>query len=191
MKKIILFCSILLFFQSHIIQAQSSDRVHHLGIEMQWYPAGYQFMATSEMSLSSKDALHGKIGYNMAHRQGFSPYNDLENGGGLGFTLGYHRYFKDGFKGLYIGGRVDFWWLTIDWEDDLASANPRMGTTKITVFQPTGELGYMYQLADTPWAIGINVSVGWEVNIKTEGDPVGEGAIGLLGVRGRYLLGNK
>lgn len=188
MKKIAFGCFFLLFFQIHFIQAQDSDNLYHLGVEIQWYPAGFQCMATGTMSLSTRDIFESKIGYNLAHRQGFSKYNEVENGGGLGFTLGYRRYLSDDFKGFYVGGRIDLWWLTIDWEDDLETALPRKGTTKITVFQPTGEIGYMYQVPNYPWAFGVNVSAGWEINIKTKGDPVGQGAIGLLGIKMRYLL---
>jgi len=160
----------------------------HFGTEVQRYPAGAQFMLTSEFGWQMKNTIHAKIGYNLARRKDFSPYNDLENGGGWGATLGYRRYFNSDFRGFYLGARSDLWGLTIDWEDDLETANPRSGTTNITVLQPTGEIGYLYQFTTIPLAIGLNVSAGWEINIRTEGEQVGEGAIGLLGLRIRYRL---
>jgi hypothetical protein len=183
MKKITLLLTILVFCFGQ--KAQSQDNDFHIGIETQWYPAGFQFMATTEYSLSSKDALHLKLGYNLARRQDFSPYNELENGGGWGATLGYRHYFREDVKGFYLGARFDIWSLTIDWEDDNAT---RMGTTDIIVFQPTFEIGYLYQFTDTPFAIGANLSNGYEINIQTKGEAVGEGFITLLGIRLRYEL---
>ena len=156
------------------------------GIEVQWYPAGYQFMLTGEYSLNEAHAIQAKFGYNLARRKGFSPYNDLENGGGLGATLGYRYYFGAENSGLYLGARADIWALTIDWEDE--SETPNAGSTKITVFQPTGEIGYMYTFEESPLAIGVNVAAGYEINVVTKGEAVGEGAIGLFGIIMRYRI---
>ena len=169
------FCSIIL------VNAQIGT-----GIEIQWYPAGYQFMVTGEYGISDNHAIQAKVGYNLARRKDFSPYNDLENGGGLGATLGYRYYFGERNSGLYLGVRADIWALTIDWED--ADQTPNSGTTDITVFQPTGEVGYMYAFEESPLAIGINAGAGYEINVVTKGEAVGEGAIGLLGIRMRYRI---
>lgn len=179
-----------LFIINHCAKAQSAldAPLYHIGIEVQWYPAGYQFMLTGEWGFTQRDAIHAKLGYNLARRQDFSPYNDQENGGGWGFTTGYRHYFQDQCRGLYVGGRMDWWWLTIDWEDDLETANPTAGSTDIVVFQPTGEVGYLYQQPNSPWAVGVNAAAGWEINVLTDGEEVGQGAIGLLGARLRYLI---
>ncbi|MGB0982761.1 MAG: hypothetical protein ACPG19_01905 [Saprospiraceae bacterium] len=182
MKETLILAIIILLFAQN---AQSQENNFHLEVETQWYPAGFQFMAATEYNWSSKDAIHLKFGYNLARRQDFSPFNELENGGGLGFTLGYRRYFKEEATGFYLGGRFDIWWLTIDWEDDNAT---RMGTTDITVFQPTFEIGYLYQFDEMPLAIGANLSNGYEINVQTKGDAVGEGFITLIGIRLRYEL---
>jgi hypothetical protein len=185
MKKFTFLLVVLFTFQIQQTHAQNSK---HLGFEAQWYPAGYQLMLTHELGISEKDAFHVKLGYNIARRQDFSPYNDLENGGGWGFTLGYRHYFSEAVSGFYVGGRVDLWWLTIDWEDGLNNPSPTMGTTNITVLQPTGEVGYLYNIPDSPLSIGINAAAGWEINVVTDGEEVGQGAIGLLGLRLRYRL---
>ena len=184
MKKY-LFVLTILFFASFQAHSQSSK---YIELETQWYPAGYQFMLSGEYGFTGKDALHVKLGYNLALRKDFSPYNDLEEGGGFGFSLGYRHYlFGDSNNGVYAGVRTDMWWLSIDWEDATATSNT--GTTKITVFQPTAEIGYLYQFSDSPLAIGANAAAGYEINIITNGDPVGQGAMGLLGVRIRYFIG--
>ncbi len=188
MKKITLLLLISFTFQWQESQAQDFNNLYNIGIELQWYPAGYQLMLTTELGFTPKDAIQAKVGYNIARRQDFSPYNDLENGGGWGFTLGYRRYWNENIRGLYGGVRMDMWWLTIDWEDGLETANPTSGTTKITVFQPTAELGYMYQFTDSPFSVGLNAAAGYEINIVTNGEDVGQGAIGLFGARMRYLF---
>lgn len=165
----------------------SQVHVAHIGTETQWYPAGYQLMATSEFGLSEHDALLLKFGYNLADRKDFSPYNDHEAGGGFGGTLGYRHFFgKNILSGFYIGGRVDLWGLAIDWSD--ASEIPNTGTTNITVLQPTGEIGYLYHFKNTPFAAGLNYAAGWEINIVTKGEAVGEGAIGLVGLILNYRM---
>ena len=156
------------------------------GVEIQWYPAGYQFMVTGEYGIGEAHAIQARLGYNLTRRKDFSPYNDLENGGGFGGTLGYRYYFGEEKNGLYLGARTDIWALTIDWED--ADQLPNVGTTNITVLQPTGEIGYIYAFEESPLAIGINVAGGYEVNVVTKGEAVGEGAIGLLGIIMRYRI---
>ena len=156
------------------------------GIEIQRYPAGYQFMLTGEYGINTSHAIQVRFGYNMAKRKDFSPYNDFEDGGGLGATLGYRYYFGAENNGLYLGARTDFWNLTIDWEDE--SETPNAGTTKTIVFQPTGEVGYMHAFKESPLALGVNAAAGYEVNVVTKGEAVGEGAIGLFGIMMRYKL---
>lgn len=182
-KSLILIISIFVF---SLTQAQNTTGI---GAEIQWYPAGYQFMATGEFGFKDHHAIQAKFGYNLARRQDFSPFNNSENGGGIGGTLGYRYYFGKMTTGFYLGARVDLWGLTIDWEDPKdASITQQSGTTEITVLQPTAEIGYMYAFKDSPLAIGVNAAGGWEINVVTNGLPVGEGRISLLGVRLRYTL---
>ena len=184
MKKILL---LLVILSACSTMKGQSFPFYSVGAEIQWYPAGFQFMITGEYALASHHALQGKLGYNLARRQDFSPFNDLENGGGFGVTLGYRYYFSDENKGVFAGVNTDLWKLTIDWEDadDLA----KTGTTNILVLQPTGEAGYMYAFKDSPLSIDIHLAAGYEINIVTEGAAVGEGAIILLGARIKYMLG--
>ena len=168
-----------------IVNAQDASSFN-MGVEVQWYPAGYQFMLAGEYDFNAHHAVQARLGYNLARRKDFSPYNDLENGGGLGFTLGYRYYLGEKNNGLFLGARTDLWALTIDWED--ADQVPNAGTTKITVLQPTAEVGYMHTFEESPLAIGVNAAAGYEVNVVTKGEAVGEGAIGLFGVMMRYKL---
>jgi hypothetical protein len=182
--KKLLFVLSLVISSIFIANAQKNASLYGLGIETQWYPAGYQLMLAGEYGFTEAHAIEAKLGYNLARRQDFSPYNDLENGGGFGATLGYRYYFGDSNNGLYLGARTDLWALTIDWED--AAQIPNAGTTDIIVLQPTAEIGYLYTFEASPIAVGVNAAAGYEINVVTKGEAVGEGAIGLLGVRFRY-----
>ncbi len=54
------------------------------------------------------------------------------------------------------------------------------GTSKVTVLQPTAELGYFF-LLDNGLVLLPTIALGAEINIQTEGEEVGQGAILLLG----------
>ena len=59
--------------------------------------------------------------------------------------------------------------------------NEISGNTDIIVIQPTLEVGYLFLPFDSNLHISPTVSFGYEVNVRTRGEPVGEGAILLLG----------
>lgn len=160
--------------------------IESLGFGVQVYPAGIMFNLKSSWAVSPKELLVGKIGYNAAMRKDFGKH-DNEEGGGLGFTLAYKRYFKTGFSGWYVEGRTAMWFLDIDWTDN---APPRSGNTDITVLQPTIGLGYDFLINDS-LKLGLIGAFGYEVNIATSGEPVGEGGISLLGFSFAYKIGAK
>ena len=49
------------------------------------------------------------------------------------------------------------------------------------MLQPTVEAGYTLRL-DERWRCNVFAALGAEVNVDTDGEDVGDGAIGLLGV---------
>ncbi|MBT8327758.1 MAG: hypothetical protein KJP21_08540, partial [Bacteroidia bacterium] len=81
---------------------------------------------------------------------------------------------------LYLGARTDLWFISVDWED--SSEIIQKGTTKITVLQPTFELGYLFRFKKG-WELGTAFVNGIELNIKMDGEPVGEGWITLWQIR--------
>ncbi len=157
-----------------------------IGAEVQFYPAGTIFNLKTGWAISSKSMLLGKVGYNVAMRQDFGKH-DNEEGGGLGFTAAYKHYLKSGFSGWFVEARAGMWLLDIDWRDN----NPvRTGNTKISVLQPTAGIGYDF-IINQNIKLGLIAAFGYEVNVGTRGEPVGEGGISLVGISFSHQLATK
>lgn len=157
--------------------SKAQDLPFDLHFEFQAYPAGLIPGLRAEQGFGGKNAAHLRLGLNLMDHRDLGKHDD-ETGTGWGFTLGYKRYFREGYRGPFVGARSDVWFNEMDWMDN---DGPRTGTTKITVLQPTAETGWLLPLGEkfhfTP-----SVAFGYEVNVKTEGEPTGEGAIFLLGI---------
>lgn len=191
MKKItsILSLVFLFYFNQKTIAQNSVSR--DAGIEYQIYPAGMMFGVHAASNFAEHHGIQIRAGYNKANRKDFSPYNDYENGGGLGLTLGYRYYFgkNKSYNGLFAGLRTDLWNLKINWKDNLEDTNTlndTQGTTDILVLQPTLEIGYRFNFANERWFVAPTIANGFEINIKTKGEEVGQGFISLLGVSAGY-----
>ena len=156
-----------------------TDKSFDVGLEVQAYPTGVIPGIHLEWGVSSQDGLLARIGYNIVRHRDLGVHGD-ERGGGFGFTLGYRRYFKENRNGFFLGAKSDLWFNKIDWKDDVNLVTEFGGQTDVTVLQPTAEAGYVMNL-DKGWIFVPSIAFGAEINIKTEGSPVGEGAIILLG----------
>ena len=168
----------LLFIISLGTMAQDQNTgLQSLGLESQMYPAGLMFNLKADWPLSDKGLLVAKVGYNIAERQDFGEH-DQEDGEGPGLALGYKRYLKTGRTGLYAEARLSVWFLDIDWRDN---APARFGNTDITVLQPTVAAGYDFYLKGDKLKLGVFVAGGYEVNIVTSGEEVGQGGISIMG----------
>lgn len=158
----------------------------NLGAEFQAYPAGQMYGLRAEYFINQKSEINFRVGYNAAFRMDFSGLNDNEQGGGWGFTPGYRYHFNNGFlRNFFVGARCDFWQLSIDWRDD--DNVPITGNTKITVVQPTVDLGYKLKLTKGLSAT-FSVAFGQEINVVTKGDEVGQGGISLVGATLSYQI---
>ena len=152
------------------------------GAEAQAYPAGVIVAGHVQYALADEQALTFRVGYNFTERGDFGEHDD-EDGGGPGFGVGYRYDFAaPGENGWLLGGRLDLFFLEIDHETDLP---PASGTTDVVVLQPTIEGGYGWWLRNG--RVEVTLAGGAEINVDTDGEDVGEGAIGLLGVT--YLWG--
>ncbi len=151
-----------------------------LAFEFQAYPTGLLPGLRLEKSIGQKQTLHLRLGYNWMRHRNLGVQED-ERGDGFGFSIGYKRYLKADFSGFFFGLKNDFWFNRLDWKDQIGNPDETMGRTKITVIQPTAEIGFLWKWKDT-WFLAPNLAFGYEVNVKTEGAKVGEGAILLLGV---------
>lgn len=159
--------------------AQAQRGPVDVDFELQAYPTGLIPGVRVDLNVAGKNAAYLRLGYQLIDHRDLGKHMD-EKGSGLGFTLGYKRYIKSGFQGLFFGARNDIWFNKIDWEDfNIVIA--RSGTTKITVVQPTAEAGYLFELGNG-WIFAPTLAFGFEINVKTKGEPTGEGAIVLLGL---------
>lgn len=168
MKKIVLWCAISFC-------ATAAMGANPVGLTFQAYPAGLITEAEVVVPIEEHHAVLLRAGYNFTDRRDYGEHDD-EEGGGPGLTLGY-RYRPSGSEaGWFMGARADLWFMQIDWEDP-----GRSGTTDIVVLQPTAEAGYAFSLSDS-WSVEPFLALGAEINVDTDGEDVGEGAIFLLGV---------
>ena len=169
--------SAILILSAHLSFAQDSTslKYYSLGVEMQLYPTGFLLGARGEIGFSQQ-SIDFRIGYNFInHRDQGVQAN--EEGGGYGFTLGYRYYLNLPNDRFFIGVRSDFWFNEIIWQDE----NSGSGTTNIVVLQPTVNCGYVFLIKEN-WTITPTLAFGWEMNIFKRGEPVGQGAILLIGL---------
>jgi hypothetical protein len=151
-----------------------------LSAGFQLYPTGMLPGFRIEKGFGTRHALSIRAGYNVVRHGGAGKHDD-ERGGGAGFTLGYKRYFSDGFRGWFAGVKNDLWFNEIDWKDNIGQPGETAGTTRITVVQPTAEAGFLFEFGRT-WVFAPTLAFGFEINVKTKGEPTGEGTIFLAGV---------
>ncbi len=150
-----------------------------IGAEVQFYPAGFIMAARSMYKVSNHGNLVFRVGYNLAKRQNFGEH-DNEEGGGPGLSVGYRYYFGEAQRGFFLAARTGFWFMNIDWWDEVNAGQKEEGKTFIAVVQPTIAGGYQYVLPNERWAFGISAAFGIEWNVVTDGSKVGQGGISIL-----------
>ena len=176
MKKLFTVLLSLSFFQTVFSQdIEMGYTTTDIGGEFQWYPAGT--ITGLHIAFNSKlhNSFHFRVGYNKTDRKDFGKHDD-EKGSGWGGTVGYRYYFKPFPHKFFIGARTDLWSMTIDWKQGTQS-----GTSKTMTLQPTFEMGYTFFVNDQMF-ITPSFANGVEVNIKTDGQEVGNGFRTLLGL---------
>jgi hypothetical protein len=155
--------------------------IFDIDFEFQAYPTGLIPGLRLEKGFANRHALHLRLGYNWIRHRDLGVQDD-ERGDGLGGSLGYRLYFKEGFTAWFAGVRSDIWRNTIDWQDLDDDGNlQETGTTRLLVLQPTAELGYSWTFADNTWVFAPSIALGAEINVLTEGRETGQGAILLIG----------
>jgi hypothetical protein len=149
------------------------------GFEAQLYPSGGIFSVRGSIRTGDRDAFFGFLGFNVAER-GNNGVHGSETGEGPGVGIAWRHFLGEDHGGWYFGVRTDVYALKIDWQDPGA-----FGTTDIVVLQPTAQGGYTFDAGDG-WVIDVGASLGAEINVSTTGEPVGDGAILLLGLGTEY-----
>lgn len=158
-----------------------------VGLDLQAYPAGQIGVVQGAWPVASQHLVGLHAGYNRTRRQDFGKHDD-ECGGGPGFGGRWRYFLNDQQTGFHAGTRLDVWFLEIDWREDDPARLVREGTTDITVVQPTAQVGYGWLIANDRLTVDATISLGVEINVRTDGDPVGEGAILLGGLSLSYRL---
>ncbi len=173
MSRIIFILTLFSFTQ--IVQAQTD-----LSFEFQAYPTGLVPGIRIAKLFQEQHAVHLRLGYNWIRHQDFGVHED-ERGDGFGGTLGYRRYFSPNYEKWFAGVRSDLWFNELTWKDNIGGVDEITGVSNIIVVQPTVEGGYLFLLGDGSTFVAPSVGFGLEINVKTEGAEVGQGAILLLG----------
>ena len=162
-----------------------------MGPEFQIYPTGaipgvQMLIHTSEVANISL-----RLGYNVVYH-GDAGEHDDERGGGFGFTLGYQRSLSGGGAGLFAAIRSDVWFNELDWLDYDGTHVQVLaeGTSKVTVVQPTVKAGYRFDVGIQDIQLIPTLAFGFEINVRTRGAEVGQGAILLAGIAMAIPLGS-
>lgn len=158
-----------------------SMKAQDFGIEVQQYPTGFLFGLRGEIGLKEHQAIDFRLGYNLLDHKDLGVQAN-EEGGGFGGSVGYRYYFQPDRKKLFLGARADLWFNSVDWTNDDPVGS---GSSDITVLQPTAMIGYLF-LLNEKFFITPTAAFGAEINIKTDGAEVGQGAILLWGVNLGY-----
>ena len=170
----------LLFFLSTSFLLRGST-AYAQNIEWQLYPAGA--IAVVGHTFHPNENTEGRLfaGVNITNRRDWGVQDD-ESGQGFGGGVDINRTLPLLGQRWLAGGRVDVWSIQINWRNDSLGIT---ADSRILVFQPTARVIYRLR---TPQPSGVRIidvtaSLGIEKNIATHGQPVGEGAILLIGAR--------
>ncbi len=177
---------LVFIFSITFVRAQSeSPSGLSVGAELQLYPTGILPGLRMEIPTSDNQFLSIRVGLNLIDHRDLGVHED-EKGSGWGFSLGYKL--NLGESRWSLEPRTDIWFNKLDWEDQIQSPNGMSGTSNIVVIQPTLSLGYALSDKDSSWKIVPEVSFGFEKNVHTKGEPVGEGLILLVGIQAMHRL---
>lgn len=181
MKKATVFFAFILIFQAVRSQEEIGFRTTDIGGQFQWYPSG----TISSLHLAFNARMHHSIvvqlGYNNVKANDNGEKAE-EKGSGWGGALGYRYYFKPFPHKFFLGARADIYKMKIDWAQGILT-----GQTKTWMLQPTVEIGYTFIINDQAFITPF-VANGVQVNLKTDGDKVGDGFVTLVGISAGFRL---
>ena len=158
----------------------AAQRPTDVSFQLQVYPTGIIPGISAEKSISDKGRIGARIGANLFDHRDLGEQDD-EIGWGVGFSIDYQHYFKQNFEGWHLEFKNDFWFSNVDWTNFPENGDIVEGETDITVIQPTVSLGYTI-LSNSNLVIRPTIGFGLEWNVRTDGEPTGEGPIGLIGI---------
>lgn len=159
------------------------------GLEFQAYPTGLIPSLRYEHALSNHDFVLVRIGYNWFRHRDLG-IHDNEKGDGIGFSIGYKKRLALNASAWSFSFKNDFWWNKVAWYDVSSSNQKITGETDLVVLQPSIEAAYQLEITDT-FTIAPSIAFGFEWNVKTKGEPTGEGAILLIGIQAMSRIEGK
>jgi len=159
----------------------SSQHTGDLSAELQIYPTGIIPGISYDHHIGASSALTFRLGANIFDHRDLG-VQDEEEGSGFGGSVGYRKYFSDSRASWNWGIRTDVWFSDVEWANVGTQGGSEIGETSITVIQPTASLGYTF-LTDGGFFISPAISFGFEWNVRTVGEPTGEGSIILIGIQ--------
>ncbi|HMQ11239.1 MAG TPA: hypothetical protein PKC21_09910 [Oligoflexia bacterium] len=169
----------LLFFCSSLFAREKS--FWDFSLNGQLYPAGFISTVSAQKSIGLQSLIGLRLGHNLL-RHGNLGVQDNERGHGFGFSIDYTHYLKKNhISQWYATVRNDIWFNSVDWKNNLDQPSETSGNTDIIVAQPTLEIGYTF-INNKNFFIRPNLAFGVEINVDTQGEDVGEGMIGLIGI---------
>ncbi len=160
------------------VSAQNTAVHSASGIEFQLYPTGYIGTARLTYPMLEKLTITFHVGFNVTDRRDLGEH-DEETGSGIGVGAALRYFFKGEGSGLHAGVRSDLWFMDMTWQEN----SGLFGLTDIVIFQPTAQLGYTIVPKNSQLLFDATIAFGMEINIQTQGSPVGEGPV-LLGALG-------
>jgi hypothetical protein len=169
---------VFLLFSSQLFSQDYSTfgyRTTDIGGSFEWYPSGTVYGLHAAFNSRQHHSFHFKLGYNITNRKE-GEVNDIEKGNGWGGTLGYRYYIRPFPHKFFIGARSDIWHKNIDWNKETQS-----GTSKTWTVVPAFEIGYTFWINDQAF-LTPSISNGAEINLKTDGQKVGQGFITIIGI---------
>jgi len=162
-----------------------------ISMETQVYPAGFLPGLRLDYAINDKVQLFARGAFNFTNRRDWG-VQDNEEGNGAGFGIGAE--FKNSrIKNLSLNIRADLWFMDIDYynTETICPIVPPCfdlrinGQSDVTVLQPTLGFGYQIPISNS-FFLKPSLNLGYEINIRTKGEDVGEGAIFLGGVQLGY-----
>ncbi|MCP4120980.1 MAG: hypothetical protein GY751_04440 [Bacteroidetes bacterium] len=144
-----------------------------IGLELQGYPTGINPGLHIDVTFNNRNAMIFRLGYNWFNHRDLGVH-DSETGYGLGFSMGYRRYFEEeGLKGFFIGARSDFWFSKVKWTENVDNDRKKdiliSSKSDVVVLQPVIEVGYKLKSPDSRFAFVPFLGFGYEWNVSEQG----------------------
>jgi hypothetical protein len=181
MKKATILLAFAFIFYSANSQEEIGYRTTDVGAQFQYYPSGTISSLHFAFNARMNHSILVQIGYNKVNRKDDGE-KDNEKGGGWGGGIGYRYYFNPFPHKFFIGVKADIYRMNIDWVQGI-----QVGETKTWTIQPTLELGYTIIINDQGFITPF-IASGAQINMKTDGDKVGQGFLPLFGISAGFRL---